>query len=106
MKKLKWIICECCNGNGQVENPAFVNGFTSSEWQEMGPDDQSNYMIGCYDVRCENCKGSGKVQVADVAAMTFGEKREYVHEVREYRENARINAEINADIDAERRMGC
>lgn len=33
--KYQWAICECCEGEGRVENPAFSNGITSSEWAEM-----------------------------------------------------------------------
>lgn len=50
MEKHKWIICSCCEGNGAVENPAFRNGFTSSEWAEMAADEQAEYMRG--DTTC------------------------------------------------------
>lgn len=106
MKKLKWVICDCCEGNGKVENPAFSNGFTSSEWHDMHQDDQASYMAGDYDVECQDCKGLGRVQVPNVAAMTFAEKRLLVVERRETREEARLNAEIDAEWAAELRFGC
>ena len=106
MKKLKWIICPCCEGNATVDNPAFSNGFTSSEWHDMHEDEQAAYMAGDYDVSCDNCNALGRVQVPDVSAMTFGEKREYVLQLREAREDARIERELWAEVDAERRMGC
>ena len=101
MKKLKWIICNSCEGNAKVENPAFANGFTSSEWHDMHVDEQDSYMAGEYDVACEDCSGLGRVQVPNVAAMTFGEKRQYVIELREAREEARINAQLDAEWSAE-----
>jgi len=86
--KTKWIICVCCQGNGKVENPAFSNGFTSSEWHEMDEDSQHNYMSGVYDVCCSECDGSGKQRVPDIAALSFAEKRELVVQRREAREDA------------------
>lgn len=106
MKKLKWVICDCCEGNGKVENPAFSNGFTSSEWHDMHEDEQANYMAGDYDVKCQGCNGLGRVQVPNVSAMTFAEKRLLVIERREARKEARLNAELDAEWAAERRFGC
>lgn len=106
MKKLKWVICNCCEGNGKVENPAFSNGFTSSEWREMHVDEQTNYMAGDYDVQCQACQALGRVQVPNVAAMTFSEKRLLVIERRSAYEQARLNAELDAEWSAERRFGC
>jgi hypothetical protein len=40
MNKHKWIICPCCDGESTVDNPAFSNGFTSSEWHDMHVDEQ------------------------------------------------------------------
>ncbi|QLG96601.1 hypothetical protein HZF02_32235 (plasmid) [Pseudomonas yamanorum] len=106
MKKLKWVICNCCEGNGKVENPAFSNGFTSSEWHDMHEDEQANYMAGDYDVHCQDCNGLGRLQVPHVALMTFAEKRLLVSERRTAREDAYINAELDAELAAERAFGC
>lgn len=106
MNKLKWIICDCCEGNGKVGHPAFSNGFTSSEWHDMHEDEQANYMAGDYDVQCQDCKGLGRVQVPNVSMMTFAEKRLYIIELRDKSEAARINAELDAEWDAERAFGC
>ena len=104
--KLKWIICPHCQGNCKVENPAFSNGFTSSEWAEMDDDGRDSYLRGDYDVKCDPCDGLGRVQVPNVAALTFAEKRVLVLQRREERLDARIASEIAAEYAAERRMGC
>lgn len=100
--KFSWIICDRCEGHGKVENPAFSNGFTSSEWSDMGPDDQDHYMRGDYDVICDECKGCGKVEVPNIAMLTFAEKRVLAAK----RRSARFDAEFAAMAAAERRMGC
>jgi len=95
-----WAICDCCEGNGKVDHPAFSNGFTSSEWADMDYDDRERYLGGAYDVPCRECKGSGKVRVR-TTPLTFGEKRVLVRQRRE----AEWRAESAAEYAAERRMG-
>ncbi|WP_240224628.1 hypothetical protein [Rheinheimera hassiensis] len=90
--KQKWIFCPCCEGSGKMENPAFANGFTSSEWHDMHEEEQQRYLAGEYDVDCGDCNGSGKVQVPNIEAMTFAEKRQLVIVQREAREAARADA--------------
>lgn len=97
--KYHWEICPCCHGEGKVENPAFSNGFTSGEWAEMDGDEQQSYLSGAYDVACRECKASGKVQVPNIAALTFGEKRALV----ERRRAAAAHREHLAEVAAERR---
>lgn len=104
--KMKWAICDCCEGHGKVEHPAFSNGFTSSEWADMSEDEHDSYMRGDYDVKCEACDGLGRVEVPNVAEMTFAEKRALVEQRREARLDAKIDREIAAEYAAERRMGC
>ncbi|QWA09825.1 hypothetical protein GTU79_21325 [Sodalis ligni] len=102
MKKFKWVICECCEGSGKVDNPAFSNGITSSEWAEWGEEDHLNYIGGFYDVCCPSCRGSGKRQVPIVSALSFAEKRELVQQRRDNRELAECDR-IHA---MERMLGC
>lgn len=102
MKKYLWVICPGCTGDGKVENPAFCNGITSSEWSEMHDDEQSAYMRGDYDVDCQDCGGSGKVQVPNIAAMSFAEKRELVIQRRE----AQADRALDATVRAEQALGC
>ncbi len=95
MHKFNYVICHVCEGHGMMDNPAFSNGITSSEWQEWGDEDKESYMSGAYDVTCTCCNGSGKLRVPNVAALTFAEKRELVEkrrERREVRESYRIEA--------------
>lgn len=56
-------------------------------------------MSGAYDVPCSKCKASGKVQVPNIAALTFGEKRLLV----EQRRNEEARRENAAEVAAERR---
>lgn len=106
MAKTMWIICVACEGHGKVENPAFDNGFTSSEWHEMDEDSQHNYMSGVYDVGCQECNGSGKQQVPNIAELSFGEKRELVLQRREDREASEHRHQSEMERRAEERCGC
>ncbi|MGF6996888.1 hypothetical protein [Paraburkholderia sp. GAS32] len=105
-RKFKWEICSCCRGSGVVDHPAFSNGITSSEWADMSLDEQGNYMRGDYDVQCDPCKGSGKVKVADVSLMTFGEKRVMARHRQVLRVESELSRQFAAEVAAERRMGC
>lgn len=100
--KCRWAICDACEGHGQVDNPAFSNGFTSSEWNDMDSDDRESYLGGRYDVPCKECRGSGKISVPIVALMSFAEKRVLAAE----RRDDRLRAEYDRECAAERRAGC
>jgi hypothetical protein len=60
-KNKHWKICSCCKGYGTTDNPAFSNGITASEADELGEDFMDSYMSGEMDVACKCCNGSGKV---------------------------------------------
>ena len=110
----KWQICDCCRGEGRVDHPAFANGITSSEWQEMAHDwdnegemnAQQRYMRGDYDVPCVECGGRGSVKVPDWSAMPRAERRAYVAFLREQREETEFRRISAAERQAEMRMGC
>jgi RecJ-like exonuclease len=106
MRKTKWIICTCCEGHGKVDNPAFSNGFTSSEWGEMTHDEQVAYKSGEYDVDCEECSGAGKVEVPNIEALTFAEKRQLVRDRSVAREARAWHREMAEMTRAEREFGC
>ena len=108
-----WAICDCCHGHGRVDHPAFANGFTATEWQEMAHDwdaegesnAQGRYLSGHYDVQCTECGGSGKVKEPMFAAMPREERKRYVQFLREQREDQAASLENFLDRQAERRMG-
>lgn len=106
MIRFKWVICERCCGEGRIENSAFCNGITSSEWAQMHHEEQESYMSGQYDEPCQECKCAGKVKVVDISAMTFGEKRKYIIEQREEQDLYIIEREIDRYSAAERALGC
>ena len=61
----KWMICPICDGDGTHVNPAIdAHGLTAEDFAE-DPDFMEDYFSGMYDVRCKNCKGSGKVLTAE-----------------------------------------
>lgn len=101
MRKFKFIICDVCEGFGKVDNPAFSQGFTNSEWSDLEPEERDNYFSGSYDVTCSCCKGSGKVQIPNVEAMTFTEKRQLAIKRRE----DRLDAEFARQSAYERQIG-
>ena len=55
----KWVICETCDGDGKRGNPAF-DGMAYPGDED--PDFWFEYFNGTYDVRCDECDGTGKVQ--------------------------------------------
>jgi len=111
-RHFNWEICGCCRGNGKVDHPAFSNGFTSEEWQEMRDDVQfdgessaDRYLAGFYDVSCGECGGSGKVRVPNFRAMPRDERRVYIQFLRDERDDAECRRELAAEYEAELRMG-
>lgn len=101
MRKFKFIICDMCEGFGKVDNPAFSQGFTSSEWSDLEQEQRDTYLSGSYDVTCSCCKGSGKVQVPNMEVLTFAEKRQLARDRRE----ARLDAEFAKQSAYERSIG-
>lgn len=99
--QFSWAICDCCRGEGKVENSAFSNGFTSDQWEQMDYDDRSTYLSGAYDQVCHECKGEGKVKTPKFSALTFSQKRILV----EQRRYETYRNYVDAESAAERRMG-
>lgn len=94
----KWEICERCGGHGKHDHPAFSNGITESDREEMGEDSFHGYIRGDYDVKCSPCKGSGKVFVVNQNALRPWERKELERQ-------AADEAAFRAEQESERRMG-
>lgn len=62
---LCWEICATCQGNEKHSRAVDDNGITGSEWAEWDQDEREAYKAGAYDRPCEDCRGSGKIQVTD-----------------------------------------
>jgi DnaJ-class molecular chaperone len=91
----EWEICDCCGGEGQHAHAIDGDGFTQSEWHEMccdDPDFEGDYLRGRYDRECEECGGSGKIEVPVEPDKNAPE------EVREAYENKIRDAEIDAQL--------
>lgn len=97
-------MCDCCGGEGKVDNPAFDNGITQSDREEMGEESFQNYMDGMYDVSCPECKGAKIVLVPDVDDCTFAQKRFLVGYRNDLIEQARDAREARAMERAENWM--
>lgn len=90
-------ICSVCDGHGK--SSAYLGAYTADEMAEQGPDFREEYMAGAYDRTCDECRGDGKVMVADRSRMTAAQIKAYDEELDD-------EAEWRAEVEAERRMGC
>ena len=62
------VTCDVCEGKGAHSNR--LGDITGSEWErDWSPDEREAYMAGRYDARCDECKGTGKVEVIDWASL-------------------------------------
>jgi len=53
MVPFTWGVCSTCDGRGSHVNPSIdCNGFTSDD-----PDDIQDYISGCYNIPCNECRG-------------------------------------------------
>jgi RecJ-like exonuclease len=102
----KWEICCRCKGEGKHDHPAFANGITQSEMREMGRDGMDSYFAGHYDVRCDECDGTGKVRALDVDAMDEAQRAQWDSEGGDRRERAADLRALAREQAAERAMGC
>lgn len=94
-----WEICPECEGKGKHVNPAVDgHGITSEEFRE-DPDFAEMYFAGAFDIACRECKGTGKILVADYDLLPDN-IRDAIYQ--DLEEEARLDA-ISA---SERRFGC
>lgn len=96
----KWAICDCCDGHGGTSRHVECDGggFTSSEWAEQDEDFREDYLAGRYDRPCDECSGSGKIQIADYDRMS-------PEDIKAYEQQLSDDADYHAMCAAERRMG-
>ena len=61
---VKKITCFECNGTGSTTSHVEPDGggFTSNEWSEMDDNFKESYFAGDYDIRCNVCNGTGKIE--------------------------------------------
>lgn len=94
----KWEICDNCRGNGTHVNPAIDGNGLSRDDPDLDEDFWDGYWTGRYDIKCDNCQGSGKVQVVDRERVT-------PEQLTQLEEAYRDRADYEAECAAERRMG-
>jgi hypothetical protein len=95
-----WEICGGCRGHGKSSR--YLGAITMSDREPGGawddPEDFEDYMAGHYDRQCDDCDGTGKVQVVDEHQLTEEQLRAWKADVAEERE-------YEAMVAAERRAG-
>lgn len=95
----RWEICSVCSGEGK--HSGHLGGFTQSEWREWDYESRIAYRQGAFDKRCDDCSGTGKVQVTDWEVLEENDP-ELCSRYRQYLVDEDYFARIQA---AERRMG-
>jgi DnaJ-class molecular chaperone len=103
-----WEICDACRGNGTTTRHIECDGggFTASEWAEAcyeDPDFREDYFSGVYDRACDECRGSGKVQVVDEDALSEEDRKAWDEQEQAERE---IEAERWAETRYMQRGWC
>lgn len=84
----KWKICSYCSGAGK--SSAHLGAFTSDDMRDMDEDFMDDYMGGHYDHSCENCAGTGKIEVADHSRMTKAQLSDYQNQLADERATAEM----------------
>jgi hypothetical protein len=96
-----WAICGCCRGEGK--SSLYLCAITQSDRQPGGswedPEDFEEYMRGGYDRVCDECEGSGKVQIVDRSKLTD-------EDAKTLRADEDEERDYQAMVAAERRFGC
>ena len=90
-----WAICSHCRGDGK--SSAYLGAFSREDFNE-DPDFAEAYMNGEYDRMCDECKGSGKVQLIDVSRCTYAQKRAMVKQRRSERDAAYHRMEQESEM--------
>ena len=95
MVNMKWVICDRCNGDGSIGNPAF-DGISMSD-PDYDEEFFEDYFSGHYDVACPECHGEGKMLVVD-------EDNNSEEFLKAWEEEERYKAEREAERMAEQRF--
>ena len=101
----RWEICRTCDGEGTMVNPAIDgNGITASEWAEWEEEERHMYCSGGYDIRCNECDGSGKRLVVNHEQFNSQQPKEYALWAESEREEADYRSICDSEAKWERRM--
>lgn len=87
----RWAICDCCRGDGH--HAQHLGEFDAERMADHDEEWIEDYYAGRFDRPCTDCGGTGKVQLLDVPAMTFKQKRATVMIRAEQRAEAQYRAE-------------
>lgn len=94
----KWGICGTCSGNGK--HSQHLGAYSQEEFDEaFDPEEAERYFRGDYDTRCDECDGTGKVQVVDESALSPEERIAF-------RKACADDRAYERECAMERRMGC
>lgn len=97
--------CDNCDGNGRHIHNAFrEEAFTEYDAEREGLDFEEevyNMQSGMYDVTCDDCCGTGQIDVVDFSQVD----EELEEKIREYQyDQACFEAEARAERESEARM--
>jgi hypothetical protein len=100
-----WHICHRCSGEGTHTNPSIDgNGITESEWSEWSPEEREGYFAGDYDVPCEDCGGSGKVEEVETEAFQRRAPADYADWCKQSSDDEEYEQMVDSEAKWERRM--
>lgn len=91
----KWEICPTCRGKGT--SSAYLGAFTGDDMRE-DPEFFEDYMNGNYDRSCDECDGTGKIEVIDTEKLDEKTLQLLIQQQLD-------DAKYRAEVEAERRMG-
>jgi hypothetical protein len=92
-------LCENCNGEGRHLRTSLRDIAFSSEDEDYDPDFMEEMREGCYDQRCDTCKGEGRLIVIDKELCD----KEILNEIEL---TSQTIYEMDMESEMERRMGC
>jgi hypothetical protein len=84
-RHVHYVVCPQCSGEGR--SSLYLGAYTGSEWAEMDPEWQDDYMAGRLDRECETCRGERVVYelLDDAPPEAVAELREWAETEAMYR---------------------